>query len=147
MFYSWLTQMRGFVPEFWLTEQMLHMLTWDESSLDQLSAPSWCSLSPGPKSAQFWCQEQKRGKENIHRQEGDEKTMNLDSERDITAFSLPNFLFHDLSKFKRRCVLNYSTSSVFMMPLSLSGICALQLLNLKISPLIYSLVTTPVFSF
>lgn len=40
MFYSWLTQMRGFVPEFWLTEQMLHMLTWDESSLDQLSAHS-----------------------------------------------------------------------------------------------------------
>lgn len=40
-------QMTGFVPNFWFTEQMLHVPMWDESSLDQLGAYSLLMFSLG----------------------------------------------------------------------------------------------------
>ncbi len=114
--------MRGFMPKFWFTEQMLHMLTRDESSLEQLSAYSLLMFSlHWSKTGTIFISRSRSWEENIQWDEEDMKTMSLDKDRDMRVFTPPNFLSHVL-KSKRPRVLNYSISFVFMMPRSLASV-------------------------
>lgn len=72
-------QMRGFMPEFRFAEQMFHMLTWDESSLDQLSAYSLLMIRPvWSKTGTVFVSRNRSRKENIRWDQRDEKTMSVD---------------------------------------------------------------------
>lgn len=99
-------QMRGFMPKFWLTEQMLHMLTWVESSLDQLSAYSLLMFSLNrSKIGPIFVSRNKSRKGNNQWDCG-----LTTGRREVNESGLGreyDFFSHDRSKFETHCMLNY----------------------------------------